>query len=106
MLSSGAHRMASRGIELDNLSGETDYDDWRMYGRSKLANILFARSLAKRFAGTARTATAVHPRHRDEPGAAHRGARRDVRAAAADDEDAGPGGATRCWAAVRPGWPG
>ncbi|MEZ4474023.1 MAG: SDR family NAD(P)-dependent oxidoreductase [bacterium] len=61
MLSSGAHRMASRGIELDNLSGETDYDDWRMYGRSKLANILFARSLAKRFAGTARTATAVHP---------------------------------------------
>ena len=61
MLSSGAHRMAKRGLELDNLSGETDYDPWRMYGRSKLANILFARSLAKQFAGSGRTANAVHP---------------------------------------------
>lgn len=61
MLSSGAHFYAKRGLELDNLSGEVDYDPWRMYGRSKLANILFARSLAKRFEGTARTANAVHP---------------------------------------------
>jgi len=61
MLSSGAHHFASRGIELDNLSGEDAYDAWRMYGRSKLANILFARSLTTRFAGTSRTANAVHP---------------------------------------------
>lgn len=61
MLSSAAHRMATEGIELDNLSGEDNYDAWRMYGRSKLANILFARTLAKRFEGTARTANAVHP---------------------------------------------
>jgi WW domain-containing oxidoreductase len=61
VLSSGAHFYATRGIELDNLSGEVDYEPWRAYGRSKLANILFARSLAARFAGTARTANAVHP---------------------------------------------
>lgn len=61
MLSSGAHFYAKEGMELDNLSGEADYDPWRMYGRSKLANILFARSLAARFEGTARTANAVHP---------------------------------------------
>jgi len=64
MLSSGAHRMAGEnGIEFDNLSGETNYHPWRMYGQSKLANILFAKSLAKRFAnqGSKRTANAVHP---------------------------------------------
>ena len=61
ILSSGAHHMAERGLELDNLSGETDYAPWRMYGRSKLANILFTRSLAKRFEGTGRTANALHP---------------------------------------------
>jgi WW domain-containing oxidoreductase len=63
ILSSGAHRRANRGLELDNLSGEFEYEPWRMYGRSKLANILFARSLAKRFAeeGTKRTANSLHP---------------------------------------------
>ena len=76
MLSSGAHRMAPpAGIEFDNLSGERDYQPWKMYGQSKLANILFAKQLAKRFAGTARTANAVHPgvirtnlvRHLEQP---------------------------------------
>ena len=61
MLSSAAHRYADRGIELDNLSGDDEYHPWRMYGRSKLANILFARALATRFEGTARTANALHP---------------------------------------------
>ena len=61
MLSSGAHYFAKQGLELDNLSGEADYDPWRMYGRSKLANILFARSLAARFEGSRRTANSVHP---------------------------------------------
>jgi WW domain-containing oxidoreductase len=61
MLSSGAHRFAELGMELDNLSGEDDYKPWRMYGRSKLANILFARSLTQRFEGTGRTANSLHP---------------------------------------------
>ena len=49
------------GLELDNLSGESNYNDWRMYGRSKLANILFAKALQKRFEGSNRTANSVHP---------------------------------------------
>ncbi len=64
MLSSGAHFYAKRGLELDNLSGDADYEPWRLYGRSKLANILMSRSLAARFAADPdhqRTANAVHP---------------------------------------------
>ena len=62
MTSSGAHTMAApEGIEFDNLSGERDYHPWRMYGQSKLANILFARSLAKQFEGSKKTANALHP---------------------------------------------
>ena len=62
VLSSRAHAYARQyGMELDNLSGERNYNDWRMYGRSKLANILFARSLNKRFEGTNKRANSVHP---------------------------------------------
>ena len=62
ILSSRAHGYARKsGLELDNLSGENNYNDWRMYGRSKLANILFARSLNHRFSETDRTANSVHP---------------------------------------------
>jgi NAD(P)-dependent dehydrogenase (short-subunit alcohol dehydrogenase family) len=62
MLSSGAHTMAPEaGIEFDNLSGERGYDAWKAYGQSKLANLMFAGSLAKRFEGSSRTANSVHP---------------------------------------------
>jgi WW domain-containing oxidoreductase len=62
VLSSGAHFYAREsGLELDNVSGERDYHPWRMYGRSKLANIMFASALARRLAGTGRTANSVHP---------------------------------------------
>ena len=62
MLSSAAHTMAPKGgIEFDNLSGERGYSAWRAYGQSKFANLLFAKELARRFAGTARTANALHP---------------------------------------------
>ena len=61
MVSSGAHRYAKQGMELDNVSGVFDYDPWRMYGRSKLANILFARSLQARFEGSDRVALSLHP---------------------------------------------
>ncbi len=64
MLSSTAHtRAPSEGIQFDNLSGESNYNQWTAYGQSKLANLLFAKELAKRLAdaGSARTANAVHP---------------------------------------------
>jgi NAD(P)-dependent dehydrogenase (short-subunit alcohol dehydrogenase family) len=62
MLSSAAHVRAPKvGIEFDNLSGERSYSPWTAYGQSKLANLLFAKELAKRLHGTTKTANAVHP---------------------------------------------
>jgi WW domain-containing oxidoreductase len=62
MLSSSAHKNAPEGgIEFDNLSGEKGYSAWRAYGQSKMANLLFAKELARRFGGAARTANALHP---------------------------------------------
>lgn len=62
MLSSSAHSMAPReGIEFDNLSGEKHYRAWTAYGQSKFANLLFSKELARRFQGSKKTATAVHP---------------------------------------------
>jgi WW domain-containing oxidoreductase len=62
VLSSGAHKGAPKvGIEFDNLSGERGYKPWQAYGQSKLANLLFAKQLAKRLSGTKVTANALHP---------------------------------------------
>jgi NAD(P)-dependent dehydrogenase (short-subunit alcohol dehydrogenase family) len=62
MVSSAAHNMAPpEGIQFDNLSGEKGYKGWTAYGQSKLANLLFAKELARRFNGTKKTANAVHP---------------------------------------------
>ena len=62
MLSSSGHKFAPKGgIEFDNLSGEKRYSAWRAYGQSKMANLLFAKELARRFSGAARTANALHP---------------------------------------------
>jgi WW domain-containing oxidoreductase len=61
IVSSDGHRGAPKeGIAFDNLSGEKGYSPIRAYGQSKLANILFARSLAKRLEGRA-TANSLHP---------------------------------------------
>jgi len=62
MVSSKAHERApDEGIQFDNLSGEKGYTPWGAYGQSKLANLLFARALAKRLSGNDRTANALHP---------------------------------------------
>jgi WW domain-containing oxidoreductase len=62
VLSSGAHAWAPpEGIQFDNLDGRRGYVPFRAYGQSKLANLLFAKELARRFAGTQKTANAVHP---------------------------------------------
>ncbi|MET0387481.1 MAG: SDR family oxidoreductase [Polyangiales bacterium] len=62
VLSSGAHFAAPRsGIQLDDLTFERGYSPWTAYGQSKLANLLFARALSRRFAGSGRTANALHP---------------------------------------------
>ncbi len=62
MVSSALHRRAPAvGVDFDNLHGERSYRAWEAYGRSKFANVLFAKQLARRFSGTARTANAIHP---------------------------------------------
>ncbi len=54
---------AHRGTQLDfsDLMLEKGYGQMRAYSRSKLANILFTRSLARRLAGTPQTCNSLHP---------------------------------------------
>jgi NAD(P)-dependent dehydrogenase (short-subunit alcohol dehydrogenase family) len=62
IVSSEAHRNAPEGgIQFDNLDGKKGYAPWTAYGQSKIANILFAKELAKKLAGTKKTANALHP---------------------------------------------
>ncbi|XP_055737620.1 retinol dehydrogenase 12-like isoform X2 [Salvelinus fontinalis] len=48
-------------INLDDINSEKGYDKKKAYSQSKLANVLFTRSLAKRLQGTAVTAYSLHP---------------------------------------------
>jgi NAD(P)-dependent dehydrogenase (short-subunit alcohol dehydrogenase family) len=58
-VASGAH---SRGtIDFDDLGGERRYRSMRIYGQSKLANILFTYELARRLEGSGVTANCAHP---------------------------------------------
>lgn len=106
MLSSGAHYYAmDSGLELDNLSGESNYDAWRMYGRSKLANILYANALNKRLKGTDRTANSVHPgviitnlaRHIENPEAMYDSLKDRITLKTVEQ-----GAATQCYVATNP----
>ncbi len=57
--SSTAHQGAS--LDFDDLQSARGYGGLKVYGRSKLANILFTRELARRLAGTGVTANCLHP---------------------------------------------
>jgi WW domain-containing oxidoreductase len=106
ILSSGAHAAAPKeGIQFDNLSGERGYQSWSAYGQSKLANLLFAKELAKRLSGTGKTANAVHP------GVIHTNLARSLPALARVGlsivapialKSAGQGAATQCYVATAP----
>ena len=54
---------AHQGMSLDfsDLQSARRYNGWQAYGRSKLANILCTRELARRLAGTGVTANSFHP---------------------------------------------
>jgi NAD(P)-dependent dehydrogenase (short-subunit alcohol dehydrogenase family) len=60
-VSSEAHRAVVRGIDFDDLESSRRYQSFRVYGRTKLMNLLFTRELARRLDGTGVTANAVHP---------------------------------------------
>jgi NAD(P)-dependent dehydrogenase (short-subunit alcohol dehydrogenase family) len=59
-VASEAHRFA-RTIRFDDLGHERRYRAMRVYGHSKLANVLFTYELSRRLAGTSVTANCAHP---------------------------------------------
>jgi len=60
-VASDAHKSARRGLDFDDLQSARRYRSFRVYGKTKLANILFTRELARRWDDTGITANAVHP---------------------------------------------
>ncbi|XP_054622132.1 retinol dehydrogenase 12-like isoform X3 [Dunckerocampus dactyliophorus] len=49
------------GIQLEDLNSESSYDPMKAYGQSKLANVLFARALARKLSGTGVSVFSLHP---------------------------------------------
>jgi WW domain-containing oxidoreductase len=106
VLSSSAHKYPPRGgIAFDDLTLANGYRGWSAYGQSKLANLLFARALAKRLEGTGKVANAVHPgviptnlgRHMSPVARALQ-----PLGVALAMKTAPQGAATQCWAAAHP----
>jgi NAD(P)-dependent dehydrogenase (short-subunit alcohol dehydrogenase family) len=75
VVSSVIHRR-SGGLDFDDLQSERGYRGMQVYARAKLANLLFARELARRLDRTGVTVNALHPG--------------TVRTGWGDDGDAGP----------------
>jgi NAD(P)-dependent dehydrogenase (short-subunit alcohol dehydrogenase family) len=59
-VASGAH-MFVKDMNFDDLQSEKEYKTMQVYGRSKLANILFTRELAERLEGKGVTVNCLHP---------------------------------------------
>jgi NAD(P)-dependent dehydrogenase (short-subunit alcohol dehydrogenase family) len=57
--SSNAHTRAR--LDFDDLQSAHGYRGFKVYGRSKLCNILYTRELARRWAGTGVSANSLHP---------------------------------------------
>lgn len=60
-VASAAHASAGGPLDFDDLDSEKRFQPMQVYGRSKLANILFTRELARRLEGTGVTANCLHP---------------------------------------------
>jgi retinol dehydrogenase-12 len=60
-VSSFGHRFAYTGMDFADLQSEHRYWSMDAYAKSKLANILFTRELARRLVGTGVTANCLHP---------------------------------------------
>lgn len=64
-VASEAHRMARRGLPFSDLQATRRYVGGLVYNRSKLANVLHSRELARLLSGTGVTANALHPGYVD-----------------------------------------
>jgi NAD(P)-dependent dehydrogenase (short-subunit alcohol dehydrogenase family) len=60
-VASTAHNAARKGIPFDDLQSTHGYRGMRVYGQSKLANILFTLELSRRFGDKGITANSLHP---------------------------------------------
>lgn len=60
-VASTAHQSARSGMDFDDLQATGGYGGMAVYGRSKLANILFTNELARRLEGSGVTANSLHP---------------------------------------------
>jgi NAD(P)-dependent dehydrogenase (short-subunit alcohol dehydrogenase family) len=61
VVASDAHQSAKQGLDFDDLQSERSYKWAKVYGKSKLANIYFARELAHRLEGSGVTSNSLHP---------------------------------------------
>ena len=61
VVSSHAHKWARHGLDFDNLQSTGRGWPYGIYSKTKLANILFMRELARRLGDTKVTANALHP---------------------------------------------
>ena len=59
-VASGAHKFV-KGMQFDDLQSENEFSMFNVYGRSKLANMLFTRSLAKSLEADGITVNCLHP---------------------------------------------
>ena len=59
-VSSLGHALASK-FEFDTINSEAHYSPYDAYHKSKLANVLFTKALAKRLIGTNVMANSLHP---------------------------------------------
>jgi WW domain-containing oxidoreductase len=106
MVSSGAHRATrSAGVELDDLAADKHYSRWTAYGQSKLANLLFAKELARRLPGRHQTANAVDPGAINTNLARHTSAMMRAGLSLASPllmKNVAQGAATQCYVATNP----
>lgn len=61
VVASHAHKSARGGLDFDDLQSARRYSGLGVYNRSKLANILFTRELARRLDASGVTANSLHP---------------------------------------------
>jgi retinol dehydrogenase-13 len=61
VVASGAYRAARNGLCFHDLQHRDEFHSFQVYGESKLANIYFARELARRVDGTGVTVNALNP---------------------------------------------